>query len=355
MILFIFIIALILVIVVLCVIPGYTPLIKDQQGRFFQGSIASLEKVNLGGKEQWILIRGKDITKPVILFLHGGPGISEMGLLRKYTPELEKHFLVVNWDQRGTGKSYAALNPNSAMTINQFVSDVCELTEMLCHRFNQKKIYVVGHSWGSVIGILAVQKNPDLYYAYIGIGQVANMLRNEQVSYEWTLEQAKKANDEGTVKKLNDIGIPPYSGDWQKKLMKQRKYLGKYGGEVYGNSNGVFPLIISSLISATEYNLLDKVNFFRGLFSSIRLLWSELITVNLQEQAPSLKVPIFFLLGKHDFEVPFMLAEKYFEKLEAPRKELIWFESSAHYPNIEENEKFNDLMINNILPATFIQ
>jgi pimeloyl-ACP methyl ester carboxylesterase len=335
----------------LFLIPGFTFPIKDKQGHNVSRSIASLEKVNLGGQEQWILIRGVDITKPVILFLHGGPGTANMCLLRKYTGELEKHFIVVTWDQRGAGKSYQAINPHSAMTIDRFVLDTGELTQLLCHRFNRQKIFLVGHSWGSLIGILSIQKYPDSYYAYIGTGQIVNMQENEQISYDWTLAQAIKAEDKQAVRTLTKIGKPPYTGDGQKELMTQRRLLGKYGGELYGNSNGAFPLIFSNLISATEYTLLDKVNFFKGIFGSNHLLWQELLTINLKKQVLSFEVPIYFALGRHDYEAPSILAEQYFNIIEAPKKEIIWFENSAHLANIEENEKFDDLLINRILPT----
>jgi pimeloyl-ACP methyl ester carboxylesterase len=337
------------IIAILWLIPAYTLTIKDQQGKIVKGSIASLEKIKLGNTEQWILMRGFDQTKPVILFLHGGPGSSAMGLYKKSTAELEKHFVVVLWDQRGAGKSFAANQPNSDMKINQFVLDTCELTEKMCRRFNHKKIFLVGHSWGSVLGILAVQKHPELYHAYVGMGQIANMEKNELISYEWTLEQANKANDKGAIKTLLKIGKPPYTGHWRKKTMQQRRLLGKYGGEFYGSSKGAIPIVLKSLIFTTEYTIRDKVNFIRGGLISIRLMWKELMAVNLVEQAGHMEVPIYFVLGKHDYEVPFVLAEQYFNVLDAPYKELIWFENSAHLPNIEEPEKFNDLLINHVL------
>jgi pimeloyl-ACP methyl ester carboxylesterase len=335
----------------LFLIPGFTFPIKDKQGHDVSQSIASLEKVNLGGQEQWILIRGMDITKPVILFLHGGPGTANMCLLRKYTGELEQHFIVVTWDQRGAGKSYQAINPHSSMTIDRFVLDTGELTQLLCHRFDRQKIFLVGHSWGSLIGILSIQKCPDLYHAYIGIGQIANMQENEQISCNWTLAQATTAEDKQAIRTLTEIGKPPYTGDGQKELMTQRRLLGKYGGELYGSSQGAFPLIFSSLIRATEYTLLDKVNFFKGIFGSNHLLWQELLTINLKKQVLSFEVPIYFALGRHDYEVPSVLTEQYFNIIEAPKKEIIWFENSAHLANIEEDEKFNDLLINRILPT----
>jgi pimeloyl-ACP methyl ester carboxylesterase len=343
-----------IVVAILFLIPGFTFAIKDRQGHNVSRSITSLEKVNLGGQEQWILIRSIDITKPVILFLHGGPGTANMCLLRKYTDELEKYFIVVTWDQRGAGKSYQAINPHSSMTIHRFVLDTGELTQLLCHRFNQHKIFLVGHSWGSLLGILSIQKYPDLYHAYIGIGQIVNMQENEQISYDWTLAQATKVEDRRAIRTLAEIGNPPYTGDGQKKLMTQRRLLGKYGGELYGSSKGAFPLIFSSLISATEYTFFDKVNFFKGIFASNHLLWQELLAINLKKQELSFKVPIYFALGKHDYEAPSVLAQQYFKIIGAPKKEIIWFENSAHFANIEENEKFNDLLVNNILPTITI-
>lgn len=345
------VILIVFIIGIIWLIPAYTKPFKDRHGKILKGSIASLEKVKLGGKDQWILLRGVDVSKPVLLFLHGGPGTADMTFLRKPMQELEKHFVLVMWDQRGAGKSYAAIDPESSMTISQILSDANELTRLLCKRFHQEKIFLVGHSWGSVLGVLSVRNYPGLYYAYVGIGQISNMRENERLSYEWTLEEAHKANDRQAVKKLIQMGKPPYRGDWQKKFMDQRRLLGKYRGEFYGSSMGAFPVVVGGLIRATEYSWTDKVNFFRGILRSVRLIWPELMTIDLMEMAPRLKVPVYFALGKHDHEAPFTLAKQYFKMLEAPHKELIWFENSAHMPQLEENEKFTDLLINHVLPA----
>ncbi len=334
-------------------LPGYTIPFKDINGNRLPKSITSLEKVKLGGNEQWILIRGEDKTNPVMLFLHGGPGTSDMGLLRRNMPDLEKHFVTVYWDQLGAGKSFSAAIPKSSMNINSFVTDAHELTELLIKRFRHKKIFLTGHSWGSVLGILTIQKYPELFYAYIGIGQIANMKENELVSYEWTLEQAKRSDKISDVKKLIEIGKPPYTGNWRKKFMTERRLLGKYGGELYGSSNGAFFLVLKNLLLSPEYCLKDKINFFRGIFTSVKLIFPELLHVDLRRQALCLKIPVYFILGKHDYEAPFMLAEQYFKLLNAPVKELFWFENSAHLPHIEENSKFQKLLINHILPANY--
>lgn len=348
---FVFILLILLVgIGIAFMIPAYTSPIKNILGVQLPGSVASLEKVNLGGVDQWILIRSESIDNPVLLFLHGGPGTSELGLLRKYNlPTLEQHFTVVVWDQRGAGKSYKAINPVSGMTIDQLISDTHELTLMLRQRFNQEKICLAGHSWGSALGVLTVNKYPELYFAYVGIGQVVNMVEGERISYKWTLEQAIKADDTKSIKKLKAIGEPPYSGKWQSKTITERAILGKYGGEVYGNTKGGLFITLKSLTKATEYSWMDRINFFRGIFASMRLIWPQLMKVNLLEQAPELKVPVYFLEGKHDYEVPSILAEQYYIMLKAPSKELIWFENSAHFINAEEAGKFNDVFINLVL------
>lgn len=338
----------VLLVLILYFIPGRTSKITDAQGNPLAGSIASLEKINLGDTEQWILIRGENTANPVLLFLHGGPGTSELGLVRKYNmPALEKYFTVVLWDQRGTGKSYASIKPESGMNLEQFISDAHELTLLLCKRFNKKQIGLAGHSWGSALGVLTVKKYPELFYAYIGIGQLVNMPENERISYEWTLEQTMKANDKKSVKKLKEMGTPPYSGDWRSNVITQRKILGKYGGEVHNNHNGGFFIAIRSLF-VREYRWKDRFNFFRGILGSMRLLWPQLYKIDLNEQASELYVPVFLLEGKHDFECPHQLAEQYYGNLKAPFKKLVWFDNSAHFVNAEESGKFNEFFISEI-------
>jgi pimeloyl-ACP methyl ester carboxylesterase len=272
-----------------------------------------------------------------------------MCLIRRYLTSLEKHFVVVSWDQRGAGKSFSALHPESSMTIKQFIYDTYELAQLLCRRFNQPRIFLAGHSWGSGLGMLTVQRYPELFHAYIGIGQIADMSQNELISYNYTLEQAQKANDRSVVKKLIEIGRPPYTGNWRLKFATQRRYLGKYRGEYYSSTKGALPVYLGSLIRSTEYNLQDKINFFGGILNTVRLIGPELMTLSLRERIQELKVPVYFMLGRHDREVPSFLAEQYFNELKAPSKELFWFEHSAHLPQIEERDRFCDLLIHHVL------
>lgn len=346
-------VALLAVVAALFVLPGTTAPITDAWGRIVPGSVAELEMVPLGGVPQGLLVRGRSVTNPVLLFLHGGPGTSELGMLRTYNlPALEEHFTVAVWDQRGAARSFAAIDPASGMTVEQLLADTRELVELLRRRFRQERIYLAGHSWGSLLGALTVHRHPELFHAYVGIGQAVNMLEGERISWDWTLAQAQKAGDARSVAKLRKIGRPPYTGDLRSKVITQRAILGKYGGEVHGNPRGGLPVVLSTLLKTLEYGWRDRFNFFRGIFATMRLMWPQILELDLVRQAPELKVPVYFLEGRHDYEAPSILAERYFEVLQAPRKALVWFERSAHFVNTEEPEAFNRFFVERLLRET---
>ena len=195
--------------------------------------MAVLEQVPVNETRQWVLIRSENATNPIVLFVHGGPGTAQLTLMRKNTQPLEKYFTVVNWDQRRAGKSFAAGRADEKMTRGQFVDDLVDLSSYLAKRFHKDRILLVGHSWGSVIGLLAASKNPDLFSAYVGIGQ------------------------------------PPYTGsDWRSKFMTERRILGKHGGENYGSPIGALGVVLKKILCfSREYTMVDRINFFRGSFS----------------------------------------------------------------------------------------
>jgi len=327
------------------VLPAGTPRVRGRAG------LAALEKVRIGGCGQWVLERSADVANPVVLFLHGGPGTSQLTSNRRNTRDLERYFTVVNWDQRGAGKSYRAITDAGRMNIDQFVADTRELTLYLLAKFGQERLILAGHSWGSVIGALAVSRYPELYHCYIGIGQMADMAEGEAASYRWTLEQARKHRDGRAIRALERIGPPPYQGDWHRKTIIERRYVGRFGGEFHASRNGAFGLVIRSLLWSREYTLADRVNYFRGILGSMRLLWPELLQVNLFESVPEMQVPVFFMEGRYDQECPCEIAERYFESVKAPSKELIWFGRSAHLPNSEERDLFNEVMVTRVRPV----
>jgi pimeloyl-ACP methyl ester carboxylesterase len=334
---------------VLVLVPGSTPRIDPRR---HPSGLAALERVPVNGTRQWVLLRAEDVANPVLLFVHGGPGTSQLTLMRRNTRPLERHFIVVNWDQRRAGKSFAAGADAGAMTMGQFVDDIVALSAQLAVRFRKERILLVGHSWGSAIGMLAVSRRPDLFSAYVGIGQVSCVAASEALSYQWTLDQARRASDTAAIATLRAIGPPPYAGPgWRSRFMTARRLLGRYGGEYHGSSNGAFGIVLKNLVVSREYTLVDRINFFRGIFQSLDALFPEMYRTDLFAEVPEVNVPVYFCLGRHDFEVPSALSAQYFEVLKAPRKQLVWFERSAHMPNTEERDAFNAFMVRVVRPS----
>lgn len=313
--------------------------------------LVTLESLLIGGSEQWVLERSEDPANPIVLFLHGGPGTSELTSNRRNTRDLERWFTVVNWDQRGAGKSYAALRDAAAMNIDQFVDDTHDLTQHLLEKYGKERLVLAGHSWGSAVGALTVARFPELYSCYVGIGQVANMAEGEALSYQWVLDQARQRRHRRAIRSLERIGPPPYTGDWRRKTITERSYVARFGGEVHSSRSGAMGMVLRSLLISREYTLRDRMNYFRGIAASMRLLWPELLTVDLFTRVPELEVPVFFMEGRHDWEVPSTLSARYFDALRAPSKRLVWFEDSAHLPNAEERDRFNQVMRDDVRPV----
>lgn len=322
-----------------------TPAIRDSHGRTVPGSIASLEKLTIGGVEQWILLRGHDVRKPLLLMLHGGPGTAQIGWSRPFWVELERHFVVVNWDQRGAGLSYSPTLPRETMTVERLIEDTRELVETLLSRFEQPKLFVVGHSWGSVLGTLTVQRYPHLFHGYVGVGQVGDMVEGERLSYELTLAHAYKIGHRKAIADLEALGAPPYRD--LKEEGRQRRWMSRFGGDMVGG--GLITLLLKSLLACSEYTLADGFRAFtRGTLFCLSSMEDELSQIDLIRDVPRLEVPVLICQGRHDWNTPATLAERFYEHLEAPSKKLVWFEASAHCPNLEENDKFVRTLIEHL-------
>lgn len=332
------------------------PPILDANGKPMPHSIAVLETVKLGSSEEWITIRGKDSRNPVLLFLAGGPGGSQLVLEQRALAGLEDHFVVVNWDQPGAGKSFNAID-HSQLTPDRYISDAHELVLHLRQRFGKDKIYLSGQSWGSALGIMVVQRYPELFHTFISTGQVVAFLENEVIKYDLALRLAQERGDRRQVAKLKQQGPPPYYGnDVLPKLLTYLNDLNKYRSEQQ-NSAIVKPKsnILLNLITSSEYGLDDKVNLSRGELETVGVVFPQLWGVDFRKQATRLKVPTYFLIGRHDRTTSPKLTEEYFNLLTAPHKELIWFEHSGHSPWVNESAKFINVMVDKVLkhiPAT---
>ncbi|MCC6456369.1 MAG: alpha/beta hydrolase [Caldilineaceae bacterium] len=322
-----------------------TPPILDSSGKPLANSIAVMEKVELGGSEQWITIRGKDVNKPVLLYLGiGGPGAGGFPASALTLAPLEEHFVVVNWDQPGTGKSYHAV-PISTLTIERFVSDAHELTLLLRERFQEEKIYVFGLSWGTILGIKLVQEYPELYYAYVGNGQMVNTTENDRLGYEIALNIAAETGNIRLEKQLRRNGPPPYSGEGM--AMKYAVYNNVLFRYMDSATLELILLLVPQM--AHEYGLVDKVNFARGLIESFAVVYPQLRDLDFTTQAASLRVPVYFLVGRGDINAVASLVERYYNMLQAPRKELIWVEGGHG----ATPEQIADTMVNKALAETY--
>lgn len=304
-----------------------TPPIRGQNGRIAPASVTRLEKIRLGGIDQWILIRGRDRGNPLLLFLHGGPGMPTMYLAHAFQRELESSFTVVQWDRRGAGKSYSKRIPGSSLAVSRQVSDTFELVDQLRRRFGSRRVYLVAHSWGSLLGLIAVSRRPDLFQAYVGVGQVVDDARARLLQRDFLVTEARARGD---AKALEEIRRDPGSLE---------KYLFRYGGELASETSW-WPLLLIGF-RAPEYSFWDAMKIPRGVSFSHAYSRDDVLSGRPPgEVIGRLDVPSWFFAGRRDYTTPAALVEEYVRKLEAPSKELVWFESSAHFPFLEEPARF---------------
>jgi len=293
-------------------------------------SIASLERIRIGGVDQYILIRGNDASLPVLLFLHGGPGMPAMYLAHAFQHELEKEFVVVQWDRRAAGKSYRE-DITTTLSTEQLVADTVELTNALCARFHQNKIYLVGHSWGTYLGMLVIARHPELYHAYVGIGQLARSSPIAGLQDEYIRQSAIRMGDQDAVKELDEKGASV-----------RETLLFKFGGEIH-KAKSFMPLLLTGL-AAPEYSLRDARNIPNGVSLYSRHFIYNSISGELMDVVTQVSVPVYFFTGRYDYTDPFRLTEQYFVKINAPEKHIVWFEESAHFPFYEEPAAFAQQM-----------
>jgi pimeloyl-ACP methyl ester carboxylesterase len=354
---FVFSMVLIIVVIVgLSQLLAHTPPILSVTGKPLPNSIASMEKVRLGGVEQWLIIRGEDVHKPVLLFLSGGPGASEAARVLRFNQELEKHFVVVIWEQRGCGKSYPSLNPKADLTMEQYVSDLIELSEMLRVRFNQQKIYLVGHSWGTILGVHAVQARPDLFHAYVGTAQMVDVRETDEMIYDMVLQYSRETGDTKFVQTLQTQGQPPYLG--KNPIVPYSTLFGReyaiyefpnIKDEVYRRDGDILMLMLKQ----PEYGWLDRVYYLLGLMNTFNIVYPQLQDMDFRMDALHFELPVYIVLGRKDMNNPYQIPEEYYNLLEAPSKQLHFFEESGHGMIWEEAAKYHDLMVHKVLPETF--
>jgi len=324
---------------------GRTEPFRGPGGQVVPGSVAEVHYLRLGGVDQWVMVRGERLANPPLILLHGGPGLSESGFFRHFAAPLEKHFTLVYWDQRGSGKSFSRKIPRSSMTVEQFIADLDALVEFVRRRLEKDKVVLLGHSWGSALGVLYAARFPEKVAAYVGTGQVGDWSAGEASSYAFALAEAQRLHKDKPLRKLRAIGPPPHTA---RGVFAERMQLTFVEGRMDWKAMWNLWRIV---LGRPESSILDLPNVLRGWRFSLDAMWAEVSRLNLNELAPTLKVPVFFLLGRNDHWVPPETSVAYFEALTAPSKKLVWLENSGHETFVDEPARFNEVMAQLVRPA----
>jgi len=329
--------------------PGKAEPFLDENGNPVPGSISEKIHITINGVQQGMFIKSKDQSKPVLLFLHGGPGMPEYAISREYPIVLENHFTVCWWEQRGAGLSYNADILPETMTFDQLIADVLEVTSYLRKRFNQEKIYLMAHSGGTFIGIQAVAKAPEFFCAYISMAQISNQLESEKLAYMYMVEQFTKIGDQKMLQKfekypVTEINTPAYQ------LMRDTP-MHQLGIGTTHSMKSVISGVFWPVMLNREYTFGEKINIWRGKSFTTKTvgLWNKLVATDLTTMVQKLDIPVYFFHGIYDYTVSYRLAKDYLEKLQAPMKGFYTFEKSAHSPLFEEPEKVQRILREDVL------
>jgi proline iminopeptidase len=307
--------------------PASTPAIVDEQGEPIAGSIAELDTIEVGGHEQALLLRGHDRDAPVLLHLEGGPGGTGLGAMRLFGGLLEEDLVVVTWDQRGTGKSFAALEPRDTLTVDRTVADLLEVVDHLRERFDEERIYVLGNSWGTTLAVLAAQERPEAFHALIGTGQMVSQRETDLRMYEQMVAEARAAGDTGRVRELEELGPPPFAeiADYAPLLVQPSDH-----PETEWPSN----------VLVSEYTLLEQVNSAPALLETFATIYPQLQDIDFRRDVPTLAVPVYDVQGADEDPARSELADEWLADLAAPSIRQWVVEDAGHRPHLQYPEEF---------------
>ncbi len=306
--------------------------------------------MDINGIQQGMIIRGRDLDNPVLLYVPGG--MPDTFLNQRYPNGLEDVFTVVWWEPRGTGLSYSPGIPRETLTSAQMVSDTLAVTNYLRQRFGREKIYLMGHSGGTFFAIQAAAKSPERYHAYIGMAQMSDQHKSEQIAYDYMLREFRRNGDTRMVRKLEAAPVTADSIP-AAYLAVRDMAMHSLGIGTMHNMRSVERDLFLESFKYRGYTLKEKLNFWRAKFSSgVSSLWEENITTDLGRKVTELKIPVYFLEGIHDYTCSYTEARAYFEKLSAPTKGFYTFDHSAHSPLFEEPEKTQRILQDDVLQGT---
>lgn len=330
-------------------LPPRSPALAGRDGAAAEEAVAELVRVELGGHEQWIEVRGARDDLPVLLYLSGGPGQSDLAFSRVLLEPLTSDFLVVGWDQRGAGKSYPDLDA-ATLTPQRAVADTIELARWLCQRYGQRKVYLLGESWGTLLGVLAVREAPELFHAYIASGQMVDPLETDEGIYRDLVTEAMASGNGDLVARLATMGPPPYRSvlDYGTIMSHYPLLEGGYTPpEAYrrrGEASGIGPFGILG----AEYGPIEKVNVLRGLLDMFSVMYPQLQEVDLRRDAARLEVPVHVLAGEHELAARTRPAREWFDALRAPVKRWYAFEDSGHSVAFEQADALRRILLEQV-------
>jgi pimeloyl-ACP methyl ester carboxylesterase len=327
--------------------PGRPTPFLDTNGKVLAGSISEKIHVTINGVEQGMFIKGKDSSNPVLLYLHGG--MPDYFLTQDYPTGLDAYFTVVWWEQRGSGLSYSSDIPPESVNPDQLVSDTLSVTNYLRERFGQEKIYLMGHSGGTFIGIQAAALAPELYRAYIGVAQMSNQLESEKLAYAYMLQRFK---DDGNAKMVRTLEEAPVTDS----VPLPDSYLSVRDSAMHslgiGTTHAMRSVVTGLLLRSfenREYTLSEKINMWRGKMFSGSRLWNTQLSTDLTKKVTRLEIPVYFFHGAYDYTVSHSLAKSYYDQLDAPMKGFYTFTESAHSPLFEQPKRMREIMQADVL------
>jgi pimeloyl-ACP methyl ester carboxylesterase len=328
-------------------------------------AIEKLGKVALNGVDTWILVQSSTNldaanTKPLLLVLHGGPGFAMMGTLARTNPALLDRFLIVDWDQRGAGRSYDPVE-DLDMRFDTIVDDAHKLVQYLTDTYERKQVYLLGHSFGTMIGMMLASRYPDQVAAFVGVGFAVDVVENERGSHSWALERARSSGYDVAVEELEAVGDPGDDVDYPdykepvthegEKLPGSEVtmyWIGRFGGDVWGKEGS--EEIEAEIMDSAWYkdsHWAEGVKYSQQIFDQ-----SSKASMDLSKRVASVSVPVYFFQGAHDADTPYALARDYLDKLKTTgrgSKKLVTFSNSSHFPFVEEPARFTQELIK-ILP-----
>ncbi|MBW0115088.1 alpha/beta fold hydrolase [Pseudonocardia sp. KRD-169] len=336
-------------------VPASTPPVVDATGAVVPGGLASLETVTLGGTGHALMIRAADVDDPVLLYLSGGPGQSDLALARVLSAPWTDDVVFATYDQRGNGKSYAGLLPTGRATLDRAVEDTIALSEQLRDRFGEEKILLMGESWGTLLGVLAVQRRPDLYHAWIGSGQMVDVQETDRRIHTDLQAYASRTGDTDLAATLERIGVPPYRDiPWANAAVMDAygRLYGPYtpsaGYLARGAASGLDPFGLLG----SEYDAMEKANVLRGLVDTFAVMYPQIQDLDLRRDVPALQVPVYVLDGAAELHGRRDLMLEWYGLLDAPEKHLVTYEGAAHAVAFEQADEVHRLLVEDILPRT---